>query len=297
MTRTLGGALTSHLATRDHTRAKMMLIACRDGTTLGLTDHSHVLSYDLGTGAVDYKPDTGILPSALSASIGFETGNFEVTGPIGADVTLAGVLGGKWDQARVYLFEVNWKSLGSGKIALFGGSISEARIEGGSFVFEVRSDVDRLNQSIGRVLAPYCTADFCDAQCSLDIADFTTPATLTAVIDALRFTVSYSGTIPDDDLNGGTVLFTSGALMGTKPVEIFDWASTGDVQLFEPLAEPPAIGDTLDLRFGCLKIRKSDDPLARTCMFYGNIANMRAFPEVPGSDQVLKVAVPGAGGA
>lgn len=295
MTRTIGGPLTSHLATRSHTRCKMMRIDRLDGVSLGLTDHDRTLNFDLGDGAIDYKPDTGILPSAIVASEGFETDNVEVAGPIGDDVTFAAALGGVWDRARVRLFEVNWKSLASGAIALLAGDIAEARIEGGRFVFEVRSDADKLNQTIGDVLTPYCRTWFCSPKCGLDIADFTTPATVSAVVDGMRFTVAYAGGIPDDDLNKGTVLFTSGLLAGVE-MEIEDWATGGDLQLFEPLPVVPEIGDALDLRFGCLRIRKSDDPAARTCMFYGNGARMRAFTEVPGSDQALKYPNPGSSG-
>jgi uncharacterized phage protein (TIGR02218 family) len=274
----------------------MMLLVLADGTSIGLTDHDRTLSFNLGDGTVDYLPDTGILPSAIAASVGFEADNFEVTGPIGEIVTRPAVLGGRFDRARVYLFEVNWKSLASGAIRLFAGNISEATVKSGKFVFEVRSDADKFNQTTGELITPYCSADFCDAQCGLDLADFTTAATVDAVLDAMRFSVSYTGTIPDDDLNKGTILFTSGALTGALPIEVQDWAVGGDIQLFEPLPEPPEIGDALDLRFGCLKIRKSDDAAARTCMFYENTINMRAYPEVPGSDQVLKYANPGSGG-
>lgn len=296
MSRTIGGPLTSHLATRSHTRCKMLRLDLADGTSIGLTDHDLTLNFNLGDGAIDYLPDTGILPSAISASVGFEADNFEVAGPIGDLVTRAAVLGGRYDRARARLFEVNWKSLGSGAIALIAGNVSQATIKGGKFVFEVRSDTDKFNQTIGELITLYCSTDFCSAQCGLDLADFTTPATVDAVVDAMRFSVSYTGTIPDDDLNAGTILFTTGALAGIAPVEIFDWAVGGDIQLFEPLPEPPEIGATLDLRFGCLKIRKSDDAAARTCMFYENIVNFRGFPEVPGSDQVLKYANPGSGG-
>ena len=289
MTRTIGGPLTSHLATRSHTRCKMLLMVLADGTSIGLTDHDRILNFNLGDGAVDYLPDTGILPSAIAASVGFEADNFEVSGPIGDLITRAAVLGGRYDRARVYLFEVNWKSLGSGAIKLLAGNVSQATIKSGKFVFEVRSDADKFNQTIGELITPYCSADFGDARCGLNLGDFDSTGEVTAVVDAMRFTVSYTGTLVDDFMNAGTLVFTSGELMDIAPVEIFDWAATGDLQLFEPLPEVPAIGDDITLRLGCAKTRTA-------CMAFANIVNFRGFPEVPGSDQVLKYANPGSGG-
>ena len=73
--------------------------------------------------------------------------------------------------------------------------------------------------------------------------------------------------------------------MGIRPVEINDWSSAGGVALWTSLPEPPAVGDTLTLTQGCGKTRAD-------CMAFGNIVNFRGFPDVPGSDQVLRYPNP-----
>lgn len=288
MSRTLGGPLTAHLATRAHTRCGMVLLRLADGAEIGITDHDRDLSFDIGTGAVTYSASTGVLPSSLTLTEGFDADNIELTGPIGDTFTLEAIVGGRFDRADAYVFEVNWKSLGSGAIRLLRGKVGEARVEGGRFVLSIRSLVDAFNQAIGRVITPYCDADFGDARCGFDPLEV--DAIVSSVGDGMRFTVSFTGDYADDFFNDGTVRFTSGDLADTAAVEVFDWSSAGAVVMFEPLASAPQVGDELVLRQGCPKTRAA-------CRDFGNILNFRGFPEVPGSDQVLKYPVPGSDGS
>lgn len=169
MSRTIGANLATHLATRTHTRVKMLRLDLADGTAIGVTDHDRVLNFDLADGAIDYDPETGILPSAIALSEGFDADNFEVTGPIGDTVTLVAVLGGRFNRATVRLFEVNWNALADGAAELIKGYVASARVAGGRFIFEIRSDVDRFNQDIGSVITPYCEHDLGDAGCGYPV--------------------------------------------------------------------------------------------------------------------------------
>jgi uncharacterized phage protein (TIGR02218 family) len=283
--RTLSGGLTSHLATFTHTRCKMLRIDCADGTSIGVTDHDRTLNFNLGDGAIDYDPETGILASDLMLTEGFESDNFEVTGPITDDlITRVAVLGGRFNRAVVRLFEVNWALLGSGPIRLTKGNITEARVEGGKFVFEVRSNIDRYNQVVGRVTRPSCDADLGDARCGFALVPVA--AEVTAVAGDMAFTVSFSGSYADDYFNLGLVTFTGGELAGTRPMEIFDWTAGGVVTMFAPLAAAPQVGDTLELRRGCPKTRVACRDL------FDNVVNFRGFPDMSGSDEVLRMPVP-----
>lgn len=292
MSRTLGG-IASHIAGRSHTRCNMLLLDCRDGTSLGITDHSQDLAFDIGDGSVAYKSNTGILTSDIAMSASLDTDNYEVTGPISDTVTLEAVLGGKYDRATARLFQVNHKSLGDGAIKLLKGNVSSARVEGGKFILEVRSEMDRFNQVVGRVLTNMCDADFGDARCGA------TPTvivgTVTAVVDSMNFTVSFVGSYANDFFNLGKCTPVTGANAGGLPVEIQDWSAAGVIELFMPLVSEPAIGDTFSIQDGCSKARKSSDVTAPTCLTHNNVVNFRGFPEIPGSDQTLRAAVPGEG--
>jgi uncharacterized phage protein (TIGR02218 family) len=265
----------------------MLLLVLRDGTSIGVTNHNKNLDFDIiGEGSVTYQSGTGILTSDVSLQSGLDADNYEVTGPIAELVTKEAVLGGRFNRARAYLFQVNWKQLSDGAIKLLAGNVSEARIEGGKFVFEIRSDADRFNQVVGRLIVNNCDADHGDARCGR--VPESVVGTVTAVTDEMRFTVSYTGSYANDYFNAGTVEALTGDLAGTDEVEIFDWTVGGAIVLFAPLAERPAIGDTFTVKRGCGKARQD-------CIDRDNILNFRGFPEVPGSDQILRATIPGQG--
>ncbi len=284
--RTLAGGMTSHIAGRSHTRCSMMRLDLRDGSSLGITDHNDDLDFNLGDGSITYQSGTGILPSDIVLQIGLDADNCEIRGPINDVVTLEAVLGGRFDRARVRLFQVNHRALANGAISLLAGNIAEPRIEGGWFVFEIRSDFDRFNQVVGRTIVNNCDADYGDARCGATPESVV--GTVTVVTDAMNFTVSYAGSYANDYFDAGTVEALTGDLAGTLPVEVHSWTAAGVIELFAPLVEAPTIGDTFTVKRGCGKSRAD-------CMARNNIVNFRGFPEVPGSDQVLRAAVPGQG--
>lgn len=124
--RLLSSALTTHIAGNAHTLARMVRIDRIDGTTLCFTDHNKPLTYNLGDGALTYMPDTGILPSALALVEGFDADNMEISGPIGDDVSLADIRGGRFNRARVRFFMVNWRDLTSAPTFVAAGNFRSA---------------------------------------------------------------------------------------------------------------------------------------------------------------------------
>lgn len=285
--RTLSAALQGHLAGTAHTRCNMLLIDLTDGTTIGATDHNRDIEYDIGDGVVTYSAKTGITTSDIALSASLEADNFEVTGPITEDdpYTLDAFLGGRWDRARARMFQVNWKSPSSGAIKLLAGNVSEARVEGGKFILSIRSEMDRYNQVVGRLITNNCDADFGDERCKA--TPVTVEGTVTAASSPMLLSVSYPGTYADDFYNKGTVIGLTGANAGVVR-EIFDWSEAGAIELFAGLPSTPEVGDTFTVRQGCGKSRAD-------CMARNNIVNFRGYPEVPGSDQVLRTAIPGQG--
>jgi uncharacterized phage protein (TIGR02218 family) len=283
--------MAGHLAGTAHTRCNMLLLDLKDGTRIGITDHDKDLSFDLGDGLVSYSSGTGILSSNVSLACGLEADNYEVSGPLADVVTLDAVLGGRFNRARARLFEVNWTDLTQGYIAILAGNVSEARPEGGKFVFEIRSDVDRFNQTVGRVITDQCDADFGDGiRCHATPVSIT--GTVTAAADGMNFTVSFTGSYANTFFNKGTVQFITGALAGTAKIEIQSWSAAGVIQLFAPLASVPAIGATCTIRQGCFDVATGQSKSRAACMAFGQILNFRGYPEVPGR-KALMPAIPG----
>lgn len=294
MSRSLSGGMAAHIATRAHNRVRMLRIDLADGSTIAVSDHDRPLAFDLGDGAATYSPATGILPSDLALSAGFETDDLEVSGPLvetaieAWHVTRAMVLGGRFDDASARFFMVNWKNTGQGAIELLKGYVHKAEVEGGRFKLTVHSEVTKFRQEVGRTITGYCDADFGDARCGY--TPETLAATVIGVTDARTFDVAFSGTFADDYWNRGTAAFLTGGLAGTRPVEIFDFAGgtdAGSLALWADLAEAPQVGDTLTIAQGCEKTRAA-------CLLFDNVANFRGFPDVPGTDQVLRYPNPSA---
>lgn len=290
--RDISAALADHLAGDAHTLATMLRLDLVNGDVLAFTDHSEAVVYDLGDGGVEFQPWTGIDPSDVVLTVGFEASNFEVTGPIGDIVTRTAVLGGRFRKARARLFIVNWADLTMGAVKIMQGRVAVSRVDGSRFTLEVRNALDLLNQSQGRVLSPLCSAVFGDAKCQVVRTPY--PCTITAVQDSFRFTVDLGGDHADDFFNFGSVSFLTGDLAGTEEGKVFDYnGTTGAIELYEPLIEAPQIGDTLNLYRGCSKLLKSEDANQPTCLTYDNVVNFRGWPEVPSSRFYMKVSAPG----
>jgi uncharacterized phage protein (TIGR02218 family) len=288
MSRTLSVGLAAHIATNTHRRVMMLRLDLHDGTSIGLCDHDLALNFDLGDGAIDYEPNTGILTSDVTWTTGFGADDVEITGPIADIVTRAGVLGGRFDDAAARLFFVDWATLGNGAGKLLKGRVVRADVIGGRFTLTIHSNVGRFSQRVGRTVTGICDAEYGDTRCG--DTPFTLAATVAGVTSRRVFSVTFTGTYANDFFNFGRVSFNTGGLAGVRPIEIFDFtggAGTGAVKLWTPAAELPEIGDTLTLTQGCEKTRAA-------CMAYSNIENFRGFPEVPGSDQVLSYPVPSA---
>jgi uncharacterized phage protein (TIGR02218 family) len=163
------------------------------------------------------------------------------------------------------------------------GSIRSVDPRGGEFTFEIRDDRDRLNQVVGNVITNQCRGDH--ATCCLQIAP-ETETTIASVTDEL--TIEVSDTITGADFIGGRLWFTTGDLAGTDPIEIY--SVTGNtITLFSELPALPDVGDELTLKEGCDRSRE----MCRDR--FDNVLEFRGFPEVPGSDQVLRSAIPGQG--
>lgn len=280
MTATLTADYAAHLKARSHNRCWMLRLDLRNGASLGFTDHDQVLNFDLGDGAIDYRPDFGMALSDVQTGAGVDAGNYEVTFPVSSVMGRASALGGYFNRAEARLFQVVWSNLAAGSRAVMLGNCGEWRVEGDKAICEVRDQRDRLNQTIGRILQNQCDADYAD-----QVRCFATPTeitgTITAVTSPMEFTVSVpDGPFADGFFDKGTVYPLTGANLGQVATQIWSWSSSGHIVLFDPLVTVPNVGDTFTVRDGCALTRTA-------CIAHGQILNFKGFPEVPGQ-QALK---------
>lgn len=285
MTRAIPAGLAAVLA-GSPVAGECLVLQARDGDRARFTTLDMAQAVDLGLGAGSESCSEGMTLAALTLSAGVDASHFEARGALGSQITRAAIDGGKWDDARAWLVRLSPDVAGEWA-PLLAGKVREARIEGPSWVIEVRSQADALNQTLGRELRPYCDAELGDVRCGYALVPVA--ATVAGVTDGMRLTLSYSGTYANDFFNLGRLTFTSGVLDGVTSEALFDWTSLGvglgSAVLRTPLAALPAPGDTAELRQGCGKTRSA-------CMGFNNMANFRGEPDVPGSDSVMAYQVP-----
>lgn len=283
MARAIPAPLLAEMTAEDGFVIECLLLVARDGTRRTLTTNVDPVTIDLGIDA--HGPDSfaaGMTLSALTLATGFDAAHAEVRGAVDDDFPFAALLGGKWTGARAWLVQ---HSPGIDAFApVLAGRVRDVTPTTEEWVMEIRGHGDAFNQVIGDLLTPYCKAELGDAQCGFALTPVA--ATVTAVVDAMRFTVGTAGTFADDHFNLGKADWLTGDLAGTDPVQIFNFIAggtdAGAVEMFEPLVAAPQVGDTLNLFIGCPKTRAACRDL------FGNVLNFRGYPEVPGTPTLLR---------
>src|SRR5947207_2810885 len=116
--KTLSTALKNHLATEVTTLANCWQLVRRDGQSFFFTDHDQ----DLVISGNTYLSAIGYQQTAIAASSGLAVDNLEVTGILDSETLIADDLrAGMFDFADIFLFTVNWASLGQGIMRLRRG--------------------------------------------------------------------------------------------------------------------------------------------------------------------------------
>jgi uncharacterized phage protein (TIGR02218 family) len=252
-------------------------IARRDGAVQGFTDHDVPVTFD----SVSCEAVTGFVASEVQSTLGLAVDNLTAVGALSsATLNETDLAAGLYDDASIEIWRVNW-SAPDQRVLMRKGNLGEVKRGKTGFQAEVRGLAHRLNQPVGRVFAYACDADLGDARCTKDISSsaFTAMGAIAAVTDARRFAVSGIESYANGWFSAGKLSFLSGANVG-RAMEIKRQAGTG-IELWQAMSEAVAIGDAVTLVAGC-------DKQFSTCKTkFGNAANFRGFPYMPGNDAAL----------
>jgi uncharacterized phage protein (TIGR02218 family) len=280
--KTLTPEFKTHLAQEVTTKCNCWQILRRDGAQFFFTDHDQ----DLVISGNTYFSAIGYQQTAISQDPSLAIDNMEVTGILDTDTILAEDLrDGLFDFARVFIFAVNWADLTQGTMRLKAGTMGEVSITpAGTFQAELRGIAQRFATKVGNIYTPECRADLGDSKCKVNLAPFTSNATVSSVTDTRQFTLA--GITDTRAVDGwfvdGALTWTSGANNG-RAMEIKSWTqSTGTIGLFMPMQRPVVIGDHCRLYAGC-------DKRHDTCRDkFDNIINRRAEDFLPGFDAIIQ---------
>ena len=282
--KTLHPDLTSHLQSEATTVCMAWIVARRDGTRLGFTDHDRPLEVD----GIVCAPATGFTAGAAEASLGMSGDISDIAGALSSEaITDADIERGQFDGAEVLLFLVNWSDPNSASL-LRRFHIGEITRAGASFRAELRSLSATLDQPRGRYFTRGCDAELGDTRCGfdLDTPGYSGTGALTAIIDQNTVQLSGVGNFEPRWFDLGTLRFDDGPRAGDR-LAISTAAPSGAMTrvVFQvPLGAPANPGDAVTLFAGC-------DKAFGTCRTkFANQLNFQGCPHIPGDDQALNYA-------
>lgn len=275
--KTRSTALALHQAQETTTLAWCWRVERLDGQLFGFTS----CDVDLSIDGLLYEAASGFTPSAMATSADLAVDNMDIQGLLdSATITEADLMAGRWDGARVEVFEVNYTDLSQGRMLLRTGTIGDVTAGRVSFRAELRSLTQALQQPVGRVYAAQCDAILGDARCGVNAVAITVTGTVTAVASRRGFTDA-SLAQPADWFGAGLVRFLTGNNAGLN-MEVQSFEAGGVFGLHLPMPYNIAPGDTFEAVPGCRK-RRTEDCAAK----FSNVVNFRGFPDVPGNDSVV----------
>jgi uncharacterized phage protein (TIGR02218 family) len=280
----LSPALQAHLDDGTTTLSWCWRISRADGVALGFTDHDRALTFD-GTW---FEPESGFAASEIRSGSDLSVDAQDATGVLTSDrITETDILDGRWDNAAVELWRVNWADT-SQCVLLRRGAVGQIRRGRMAFVAEVRSLAHVLGQTVGRTFQAGCDARLGDARCGIDLENAIYKGT-GVVTDLLRNRAFLASGLSGFDagwFTSGTLTWTSGANAG-RVTEVLAHGLDGSIASLTLLEAPVraiAEGDGFIAQAGC------DKRIATCSAKFANTTNFRGFPNIPGQDAVLRYA-------
>lgn len=285
--KTLSNDLAAHIAAPVTTLAWCWKVQRADGTVFGFTDHDTNLAFD----GVTYTAATGFTATEIASSQGLSIDNLDIDGALDATaITEADLRGGRYDNADVEIWRVNWADTAE-RVLIRKGTIGEVTRGELGFRAELRGLAHALDQTQGRTYQRQCDANVGDARCGVDLDTnaFRGTGTVTAVADDRVLTVAAfpEGTFAEQWFRHGKLTWTAGDNTGLS-AEVkshYDVAGGVVIELYQRAAFGVSTGDTFKVFAGC-------DKIWETCKAtFANTANFRGFPHLPGNDKAFAYVV------
>lgn len=248
-----------------------------DGAALGFTSHDRRLLVD----GLWHEARPGMSPSAVVLGDGLAADDMEVAGALSSGaLTRTDLLAGLWDGARLRLLLVDWRTPNAGRHVLAEGRLGDVAVgDGGDagFVAELLGPGAGLAATAVETCSPECRAELGDARCRVGMRG---RERIVVVAATQNDRVQLAGVQPADHVQG-ELWVLDGAAAGLTRRLLAD--VEGWLLLDEPLHLQP--GDRVLAREGC-------DKRFATCRDrFGNSANFRGEPHVPGGDLLTRYQV------
>lgn len=252
-----------------------------------ITDHDSPLIFDDTT----FEAATGFTASEIRSSVGLSVDDLEVESALVSDrLSETALSAGDFDEARIEIFRVNWQ-IPDQRVLMRCGSLGEVRRTGSAFAAEVRGLAHYLQQPKGRLFQYGCDADVGDARCGIDLGapQHLGVATVLAHDGGRMLSLAGLAGFAAGWFTRGLLAVVSGDASG-RASEIKRHTLDGSaaaIEIWQPLGATLAAGDPVRLTVGC------DKHFATCRAKFGNAANYRGFPHMPGNDFLIATPQPG----
>lgn len=245
-----------------------------DGVALGFTTHDKPLVVD----GLCFESAPGMAPSAVVCDDGLDVDTMDVAGALTADaISRDDLVAGRFDGAAVDIFMVDWRAPDAGRQLLTRATLG--KIEAGSsadagFVATVRGLTAALEATSVEAYSPQCRAELGDRRCRVPMRGRSVRVSVGA---------SYGWGVPVADLIladfiEGRFRVIDGPLAG---IELRIISASDDALILDDIIDLAA-GTTVQIWQGC-------DKQFSTCTNrFGNGANFRGEPHVPGGDLLTR---------
>ena len=273
--------MKEHISGEVTSLCRCWILERKDGMRLGFTDHDE----DILIEGVVCERQAGFERANFEDTLGLNVDSQEVSGALQSErITDAEIQAGKYDNARAYIYLVNWMDPSQyllERIAAVGEIVREDTY----YKMELRGRVAELDQSKGNHFVKRCQVNLGDSRCrvQLDTEPYSAQGTIHTIGSSVIVTVSGLETYDSGWFRGGVLSWLSGANEGTT-IELADHIHTGNgtvLHLWEPLVGEISVGDRFLTRAGC-------DKHFSTCREkFSNVHNFRGFPHIPGNDFAL----------
>ena len=246
----------------------------RDGVTIGLTSHDR----DLVVDGLVHRAAPGMTPSAIVRTDGLEADTTDASGALTSDaIAEDDLLAGRWDGARVRLSAIDWSD-GSGRVDLGHGSIGAVDIKDDAFTAELAGATAALERPVVESTSAECRAELGDRRCRVPLGPRRRFARVTA-IDERTVTLDAAEPTPGA-YAGGRLRWFGGANGGLAAALAASDGATVTLRMPPAFAVEP--GALVELVEGC------DKSVATCAARFGNVANFRGEPYLPGIDLLTR---------
>ena len=254
-----------------------------DGTSLFFTNHDENVTASYDSVEKTFTPVSSFSGSAVKEREGTTVDNMSLVVLTSDDITEQDLLAGKYEEAEIIVYAVQWDQLANGLHILKRGYLGQVASKGAEFEVEVRGVTYKLQQNTGRLYTLECDANLGDSRCKVNVDSYyTVSTTVESVTSSRQFTVALTGEAATY-FQYGKCTFTSGNNSG-RALEILGHTVSGSdtIILLENAPYAIQVGDGVTLTAGC-------DKSATTCKAkFGNLLNFQGFPFIPTEDKALQ---------